>query len=165
MIARFPAGARRRTVILLLILALTATGCARIARSVLQPPSVALQEIRLVDMSVFTQSYQLVLMLDNPNPIALPIEEIEYVLEVAGIEFARGENEDGFVLPANEDVGVVLNIRTNLLDSANQLARLLSEPVDQVDYELRGTLRVDNPLLGEVPFRRGGKVPFLMPRE
>ncbi|EAR21803.1 LEA type 2 family protein, partial [Nitrococcus mobilis] len=84
---------------LALVLVVAVAGCAGLYQYA-DPPRVTLAGIRILDLNLFEQRYQLALRVQNPNRFDLPIERMSYTLEVNGSEFAHGVNNQKNTIPA-----------------------------------------------------------------
>ena len=65
-------------------------GCASIPTHKPIPPEVNLVGLRVVELGLFEQRYELQLRVQNPNSFVLPISGMSYSPELNGEEFARG---------------------------------------------------------------------------
>ncbi len=144
-----------------LLLALTgmvfASGCTVLQQTVL-PPELALREVRLVQADLRTQRYTVTLDAYNPNTFSIGLEAIQWQLELAGYEFAKGSLALSEKLPARESVPLTLEMQTNLFDYARHALSRLIAGDDEFEYRLSGSAQVDSPLRRSVPFEETGRV-------
>lgn len=127
-------------------------------RKIVDPPRVTLADVKLVSAGLLEQRYQLSLRVQNPNGVAIPISGLDYVVNIGGSDFVRGVTASSFVLPANGEDLVQIDVSTNLLDSARHVYALLKSGDDNVDYSLSGNVKVDLPFVKSLPFSRSGQV-------
>lgn len=129
----------------------------------IQPPSVSIAHLALVDAALFEQRYRLQLRVQNPNGYALPISGMQYRLFLNGVEFARGVSSQSVRIPAYEErlvevemvstIGAVVDqiknwprvydegLRYRLVGEANVARRLAP-----VGFEYHGAIPLDTPL-------------------
>ncbi len=85
---------------------------------------------------------------------------MNYAVKFAGVDFASGVTPNAFKIPANGEHLVEIDVTTNLLRSAQQLVRYFKDSPESLDYQLSGSIQVDIPFVGAVPFSRSGTVDF-----
>ncbi len=137
-------------------LVLAIVGCTGLYRSA-DPPRVSLAGIRVLDLSLFEQRYQLALRVQNPNRFDLPIEGMSYTLEVNGSEFAHGVDNQKNTIPALGEQVLQVAVVTNLLSTLEQLRRWEKQLPQQLDYRLKGKMQVAN-IAFDLPFQYSGKI-------
>jgi LEA14-like dessication related protein len=135
----------------LLVVAM-ATGCAY-AR--LEQPKLQVVDVQLLKGDLLQQQLKLRMRVDNPNDRELPVAGITYQLVVAGENFAFGESERDFLVPAlgsaEFDVHVTANAATALLKILAGGRRL-----ETVDYRLTGKVALSSGMLRSIPFDEKG---------
>ncbi|MFK8029746.1 MAG: LEA type 2 family protein [Gammaproteobacteria bacterium] len=127
-------------------------------RQIVDPPRVTLADVKLVSAGLLEQRYRLSLRVQNPNSVSIPINGLDYVVNIGGNDFVSGVTASSFVLPANGEDLVQIDVSTNLLDSARHVYALLKSGDDNVDYSLSGNVKVDLPFVKSLPFSRSGQV-------
>ncbi|MCH2556590.1 MAG: LEA type 2 family protein [Alcanivorax sp.] len=108
----------------------------------LEAPEVNLSSLRLEQVSVFEQQWQVVLRARNPNDRDLTLKSLDYELFVNGEKLARGLTGDDVTLPAMGDALVSTRITTSLMQTLGKLKALQQEPGAPLDYRIKGTARV-----------------------
>lgn len=141
---------------LALVLVVAVVGCSGLYQYA-DPPRVTLAGIRILDLNLFEQRYQLALRVQNPNRFDLPIEGMSYTLEVNGAEFAHGVNNQKNTIPALGEQVLQVGVVTNLLSTLEQLRRWEKQPPQQLDYRLKGKIQAAN-LAFDLPFQYSGKI-------
>lgn len=136
---------------------LLSSGCSTLMASV-EPPQLALSNVQMLSSTLLEQRYRLTLRVNNPNAVALPISGMSYAVKFAGVDFASGVTPNAFRIPARGEHLVDIDVSTNLLRSAQQLVAILRANPDSLDYELTGSVDVDLPLIGAIPFSKSGVV-------
>lgn len=144
-----------RTAGILVALALL-TGCAALQRDV-EPPTVRLVGLELVQLGLLEQRFELALRVTNPNDFGVPVQALEYGVFVDGQEFATGLSSEPFELPALGEEVIRVEVGTRLLDNLQQLARWQRDPPAALDYRLEGRARLSR-LPVWLPFEETGTV-------
>ncbi|MCC5861028.1 MAG: LEA type 2 family protein [Gammaproteobacteria bacterium] len=139
------------------LLLLTMSGCAML-RPELQPPQATLVAVELTELGVRQQRFRLVIDLDNPNTIALPVNALAYSVVLDGAPFADGRTEGSFRVPAGGRERVRLSVSTDLLRSLEQLQGLLVAGRRDVGYELDGRVWLDMPMRPSLRFSDRGSI-------
>ena len=150
----------RHLVVVLLAAACALAGCAAIPTH-LKTPEVSFVNLRAVDASVFEQRLEVRLKVRNPNDVELPVRGIDYKLFLMGDQFAEGMTNEPFVLPALGEAEFDMTVTTNFVSSFGRLiSRMGGGKLEDVDYELAGTLMVDKGMVRKIPFNKRGTVDF-----
>lgn len=144
-----------RIVPLALVFALLA-GCAALQRDV-EPPSVRLVGVELLELGLMEQRFELALRVANPNDFRVPIKALEYAVFVNEQAFASGLSSEPFELPALGEEVIRVQVGTQLLDNLQQLARWQRDPPQALDYRLEGRARLSS-LPVWLPFEQAGQV-------
>lgn len=139
------------------VMALVLSGCA-LMRPDLQPPQATLVAVELTEMGLRQQRFRLVIDLDNPNTLALPVNALAYSVVLDGAPFADGRTEGGFRVPAGGRERVRLTVSTDLLRSLEQLQGLVMAGGREVSYELDGRVWLDMPMRPSLRFADSGSI-------
>ncbi|MEM9209610.1 MAG: LEA type 2 family protein [Pseudomonadota bacterium] len=146
-----------RGVVLACVLALT--GCA--GSALLTQPTVQLQTVELAEATLAGQSVLLGFDVHNPNPYPLPVQGVRYKVRFNDQNFAGGETDGGFTIPADGQGSFVISMDMDLLGSGTQLASLLRAGLSEnVHYELYGNLDLALPTSPSVAFTQRGSIPL-----
>ncbi|MEP7312612.1 MAG: LEA type 2 family protein, partial [Pseudomonadota bacterium] len=125
---------RRLTLVALLALA----GCSSLLPK-LEAPRLSIVNVELLKSDLLQQQLRVRMRVQNPNDRTLPVRSIEYSIEVAGEEFAHGDSDRNFVVPAlgetEFDVNVTVNAASLLLRLAGGGGRNR-----ELNYRLVGTV-------------------------
>ena len=134
------------------------TGCGGLPRKI-EPPSVSLSDVRLVDMNLLEQTFAIKLRVQNPNAFDIPIRGLTYALELNGSEVAHGVNDQSVTFPALGEQFVEVNATTNLSNILTQLGELARNGVN-ARYRVRGNFRAGSGLNSviPIPFDQKGEV-------
>ncbi len=138
-------------------------GCATVPKD-FETPKLNLVSIQLLNAGFLEQRYGVRLRVQNPNAFMLPIEGMSYELKLAGNSFASGVTPEAFNVPKFGETEFDVEIRTNLLKSARELARWYSSGSESLDYELGGKLDIGLSFLKHtVPFSETGSISLTRP--
>jgi LEA14-like dessication related protein len=143
--------------ILLLALLCFPPGCAT-KYSHLEDPKLNLIGFKLIDAQMLEQRYELTFRLINPNDVALPITGIYYEVELEGNAFATGVNAAPISIPAYGETRVTVEMSTSLLQSIRSLAAIAETKPKSLNFNLKGHLNVNLPLVGKIPFSETGQI-------
>lgn len=141
-----------------LMLGLSLLSACAMMRPDLVPPQATLVAVEMTELGVRQQRFRIVLDLDNPNSVALPVSALGYRVVLGGSEFAEGRSEGAFRVPAGGRERVRLSVSTDLLRSLDQLQGLLATGTRAVDYELEGRVWLDMPLRPSLGFSDRGNI-------
>src|SRR5947207_1355072 len=78
------------------------------------PPKLSIADVQLAGGDLWEQRLRVRLHVENPNSRPLPVKELEYTLEVAGQQLARGASAASFIVPAMGESEFDTNVTTNL---------------------------------------------------
>jgi LEA14-like dessication related protein len=124
----------------------------------LEDPKLNLVGFKLVDAQLMEQRYELTFRLINPNDVALPVTGIYYEVELEGTAFATGVNASPIDIPAYGETRVTVEMSTTLLQSIRSLAAIAEAKPDHLNFNLKGHLNVNLPMVGKIPFSETGKI-------
>jgi LEA14-like dessication related protein len=102
------------------------------------PPTVALDRVRILNIADGKASMSLVLRVTNPNSFELAVESIEYEIMLGGRQAASGRSARSSPLPAHGETTVELAGRVDVTAVATALMTLGSQL--PVEYAFRGTV-------------------------
>lgn len=151
------AGRALANAIVLGLMAAIAVGCAGLERLRPDPPNVTLAGLRVLDMSLFEQRFEVALRMRNPNGFALPIQGLRYQMELNGASFAKGASGESVTLPAYGEEVLRLTVVSDLGSTLTQIRRWQRNPPDDLSYRLSGAVDVGT-LAPSLPFDVAGNV-------
>jgi LEA14-like dessication related protein len=123
----------------------------------MQSPNVTLTDLRIVDLTLFEQSYALKIRIQNPNPVALPISGMHFELDVNNAELGRGVSDQAITVPAYGEAVMEIKVVSNLARIFDQIRSLQDGKAQDLRYRLTGDIRVAN-RLGKLPFDYQGQI-------
>ena len=142
----------------LLLLCVATGGCAT-GGSLVQSPSVDLTSVEVSDMNFTQQTFLLGFSVNNPNPFPIPVKAVSYRVRLNNENFAGGETQSDFTVPASGDGDFVISVDLDLLKSGAMLTSIVRSGMnDRVDYEVFGDLAVDIPLVPSLRFSNSGTI-------
>ena len=141
-----------------LLLAALLSSCASTG-SFVQTPDVDLTGVELTSANLRRQTFNLRFHVSNPNPFPLPVRAVSYQVRFDNEKFAGGKTSGSFSVPASGDESFAISVELDVLNSAAHLSSLLRSGLrDNIDYELKGKLEVDIPLVKPLPFSSSGSI-------
>src|SRR5262245_4008328 len=127
----------------------------------LQTPQLDVLGVQMLSTDMFAQRFTVRMHVKNPNDIELPVKGIDYQLLLMGDQFAEGTTNEPFVLPALGEAEFDMTVTTNFVSSFGRLiSRMGGGKLEDVEYELAGTLMVDKGFVRKIPFNKRGTVDF-----
>ena len=91
---------------------LAIAGCSTLVPK-LEAPRLSIVNIELLKSDLLQQQLRVRMRVQNPNDRALPIRSITYSIEVAGEEFAHGDSDRNFIVPALGETEFDVNVTAN----------------------------------------------------
>ena len=127
----------------------------------LQTPELNVLSVQMMSTDMFAQRFNVRMHVQNPNDIELPVKGIDYKLLLMGDQFAEGTTNQAFVLTALGEAEFDMTVTTNFVSSLGRLiSRMGGGKLEDVEYELAGTLMVDKGFMRKIPFNKRGTVDF-----
>ncbi len=134
------------------------TACAG-PLTLVESPSVRLTQIESGHLSFNRQTFVLGFDISNPNSFPLPVQVLNYSVQIAGQQFASGKTEGAFTVPANGDSSFAISVDLDMMQQTSGIGSLLrAGSQGQVPYELNGSLTVDIPFTQAIPFSNKGTI-------
>lgn len=143
----------------IVLLAAMLGGCASM-QGALAPPAVRLVGLTLLEASAASQRFELVLDVQNPNPVPFPIEELGLSVRLGGAGVLDGRSAAPFLLPARGSETVRIAVESDIVSSVSRLLALAQGPDARLAYELNGRVTPSRRLSGPIPFNTRGEVPL-----
>lgn len=135
---------------------LTLSACSSLGSRV-EPPTITLAGIEPLNMTLFEQTYMLKLRVQNPNDFDLPLEAMNYVLELNGSKFANGVSRQHVTIPAYDSAVIETEVISNLASLFGQIQNFALEGTGNMQYRLIGDVNVGN-WDTRIPFEYDGEL-------
>jgi LEA14-like dessication related protein len=142
--------------IVLALSLLTLSACSSL-RSNIEPPTITLAGIEPLNMTLFEQTYMLKLRVQNPNDFDLPLEAMNYVLELNGSRFANGVSRTPVTIPAYDSAIIETEVISSLVSLFGQLQEFALKGTGNMQYRLLGDVNVGN-WDTRIPFEYDGEL-------
>jgi len=139
-----------------LLFAVMLSGCATM-QSPLEPPHVSLTDLRLLDATLFEQRFALKIRVLNPNPVVLPVNGMNFQLDINDVELGRGVSDQAVTVPAYGEAVFEINLVSNFARIVNQIRALESGKGQGLRYRLAGGISVAD-RIGKLPFDYHGEI-------
>lgn len=107
-------------------------------------PTIELIDVRPLNVSLTEQKLRFTLKVTNPNSFELPVESIDFIARFNGSDIANGKSKQAVSIPANSDGKLTLDVTAGLDRLVSTLKTLLEGQTLNLDYELAGTVRIEN---------------------
>lgn len=131
------------TVTRLLILTLcfgAVVGCAGLPT--LESPSVSVQTVRMLSSDALSPEFEVVLSVDNPNPIPLNISTITYDIRVEGESIVNGITDQISSIERYGNGQITISASPDLLTGARVIAQMLRSNRSALNYDLEAQLDI-----------------------
>lgn len=136
-------------------LAMLLAGCATLA-GISEKPRVSLKGVEPLEIGLFEQRFLLMLRVENPNTVPIPIQGLSFDIELNGQHFASGLSDKAVTLSAMGEGVVEVKATSSLGRLLKQFKEMSKEDRRRVDYRIVGKLR--SPSLGSLPFDSQGQI-------
>lgn len=134
------------------LVALALPGCSLFTPK-LEKPTLSVSSVQLLKSDLWHQELKVRMRVQNPNPRALPVKGITYVLALDGQEFAHGAAAESFIVPALGEAEFDMSVSANM---ASMLIKLLGQGGNQVEYQISGRISLSAGLLRSLSFDNRG---------
>lgn len=124
-------------------------------------PTVALAGIDIASVGLLEQRFVLKLRVNNPNDFDIPVEGLDFAMELNGQPFAQGVSNTATTVPRRGEAVLEVKTSSNLAHFLRQWREVESKGEGKggaLDYRLKGKVRVAG--YGEWPFEQRGEVPL-----
>ena len=140
-----------------LFLFLTLFGCAAV-KELVQPPKVSFASANLTNFSFNQVTLDFALSIYNPNPIGASLSGYDYIFNIEGNEFLKGDETQAITLPASGSGKMHIPVTIQFKELYSLFKS--TENQDTVGYKITGHFRPGGILTGfDVPFSKSGNLP------
>lgn len=144
--------------LLAMTVAVVFAGCAALGPK-LQAPDLSIASVDLVKGDLFEQRIKARMKVKNPNELELAVKGVTYTIELGGEPLGHGLSGSSFIVPAKGEAEFDMLVTVNLAGTLLKLvekARSSGGSLNQVEYRLRGQVRLERGALRTVPFDEKG---------
>lgn len=156
------AGARIATATAASAAIVPAAGCATLwdlLGDLVKAPSIDVRKMDITGMSLTSVSMKFHTLITNPNPFGFRLDGLDYLLNVAGGELAKGRAPKGITLKPRGRATSELDLDFDLGKTAAAILELLTKK--SASYELRAVGKLFSKQGGlDVPFGHRGVLPM-----
>ncbi len=145
----------KKLILPLLVVTLFA-GCAGTGR-ISERPYITLSNINLLNLGVFEQRYRIMIRVQNPNDVVIPIKGMSYQLFINEQNFARGVSNESVIIPEFGEEVVEIVATSDLTSILRQLQELMSGGINKVSYRMTGKVKLAN-RIRRLPFEYKGEL-------
>jgi len=121
-----------------------------------EPPRIALENVRLLEARGLMQMVRVDLLVSNPNDFDIPLTGLDFTMKVNGLDFAEGLSNAVVTVPRRGRATVPVDVSISMLAVLRQLQAVQKRGA--IDYHLSGTAFLDNALLPKLDFERSGSL-------
>jgi hypothetical protein len=136
------------------VLVLSLGAC--VAPQSVEPPHVALENVRLLEAKGLMQLIRVDLLVSNPNDFDIPLTGLDFSITVNGKDFAQGLSNAAVTVPRRGRATVPVDVTIPMLAVFHQVQA--AQKLGKLDYHLSGTAFLDHLLLPSVAFDRTGSL-------
>jgi LEA14-like dessication related protein len=129
-------------------------GCSALVPK-LEAPRLSVVNIAVVKADLLQQQLRVRMRVQNPNDRALPVRGITYTVEIAGDEFAHGDSDRDFTVPALGELEFDVNVFANAAPALLKYA--LGGRREPLEYRIKGKVQLAAGLIRSIPFNETGK--------
>lgn len=119
---------------------------------------VELLAIKPEKIGLSQQTFQVKLRITNANNQPIPIAALSASLFLNGHYFTSVSVQKPFIIKSHDPVDVDVTATTTLADSSSELKKIIKNGSTKLDYELKGTARIDLPLTNDIPIKKSGRI-------
>ena len=124
----------------------------------LQKPEISLAGIDLVGLGLVEQRFVLKLRIRNPNDVDLPVNALNFDVELNGRHFARGVSDKPVIIPRQGETILEIKTVSRLGDVLKPLRDAQKNARERIGYRIFGSVELEG--FGSIPFDRSGDVPL-----
>jgi LEA14-like dessication related protein len=137
-----------------LIVALACLAACSALMPKLETPRLTVVGVEVVKADLLQQQLRVRMRVQNPNDRALPVRGISYTVELGGDEFAHGDSDRDFTVPALGDLEFDVNVYANAAPVLLKYA--LAGRREPIEYRIAGKVQLAAGLVRSIPFSERG---------
>ncbi|MBX2839318.1 MAG: LEA type 2 family protein [Gammaproteobacteria bacterium] len=126
----------------LFLLTITLMACATLPGGKPQAPTVTVERVRPLNLSLTGQKLEFSLRVENPNAFDLPLEGLNFVAKLGGEKIADGISNELVIVPAKADAIVHVEVTAGISKMINRIRSMLEGDEVDLDYDVTGTVKL-----------------------
>ncbi len=140
--------------LIIFVFALLLVGCAGLEKHI-QTPTVQYAGNNIKSVSLYDASIDFLIHVDNPNPISLPIQGLNYTVDINNKKMLSGSAQPGTQIPAKSGIDINLPVVIRYEEFLDGLQQLMHE--DSFAYAIKGEINLG---FFKVPYSASGSIPL-----
>lgn len=152
-----PERATRAAISCALCLMVLTGGCSTLTPRY-EPPEVTIVSVQLVRADFNEQQFRVGMLIRNTNDVDFPVKGMRYRVRFAESDFAHGQTNKNFTIPAHGEADLETMLYTDLMGSLGSLIAWVDTSPTTIDYEVYGTIATGLPVFRNVEFSDKGQV-------
>lgn len=128
----------------IVFLILLQTGCGIIPGTKPEAPTVTVDGVRPLNLSLNRQKLAFRLRVQNPNSFDLPLQSLDFSAHFAGEKIADGSSKDDVIIPAKGEAFIEVEVIAAINTLLGQFRNMLDDDDLQTDYGVTGRVKLAN---------------------
>ncbi len=121
-----------------------------------ETPKVSLAGLSFSEPGLFEQGLTIKLRIKNPNEFDIPVDGLDFALDVNDTSFAQGLTDQHFTLPSLGEIVIPVDITVPTEDLIERVVAVGTGK--RLEYKLTGNADIGSWFAAPVPFTREGKL-------
>lgn len=142
--------------IVLIVLCSVLNACTSLPKRAAKP-TVELVSVIPLNISLSEQKLRFELNITNPNDFELPVEAVDFIARFNNTDIASGKSKQSTRIPPNGSGLLILDVTAGIDRLASTLQTLLLGEQLDLQYELSGSVQIEN-WSTAVPFNVTGEL-------
>ena len=146
---------RSVTAPLAVMLCLLLSACTTMLTSRPLAPKVAVDSVKAEKIGLTRQHLLFRLAVSNPNNFDLPLQAINFIAAVDGVELAQGLSTERVTIPANGKAMLEVHVSTSVNKLLGRLLLAANQNRKNITYDVQGFVKLSN-WPARIPFNVDG---------
>lgn len=146
---------RSLTAPLVVLFCLLLSACTTMLPSRPLAPEVSVDSVKPEKIGLTRQNLLFRLAVSNPNPFDLPLQALNFMATVDGVELAQGLSTERVTIPANGKAMLEVHVSTSINKLLGQLLLATNQNRSDINYDVRGFVKLSN-WPARIPFNMDG---------
>ena len=126
------------------LLCLLLSACTTMLTSRPLAPKVAVDSVKAEKIGLTRQNVLFRLAVSNPNNFDLPLQALNFIAAVDGVELAQGQSMERVTIPANGRAMLEVHVSTSINKFLGQLLLAANQNRKDIAYDVRGFVKLSN---------------------